>query len=205
MELNFKTLNFGDTIKDSFEIGIKNAPSIVLATILWLVTIWVPYINLGTTIALSLIPMELAKGNVINPLGIFDSKYRRYMGEYLIASALMSVGIIVAMCFMFVPAIVLSVAWTLTYYFMFEKGKNPIQAIKASNDATYGSKWTMFGVMLVVGIILGVLFGLIGGIMSVIDVELLTVLVMLIIFVISISVFMAVSASFWKQLKNNVE
>lgn len=49
--MEMKKLDFAETLKDSIEIGVKNAPSIVVAVILWLVTIWIPYINIGTTIA----------------------------------------------------------------------------------------------------------------------------------------------------------
>ena len=148
-----KKLDFSTTLKDAISIGLKNAPSVIAAVILWLITIWVPYINVGTTIAITMLPTQLAKGKIINPLSIFESKYRRYMGEYFITMGLMVFPILIGVLFMIVPAIVLSIAWTLSYYFLFEKGKNPIQAIKASNDATYGSKWTMFAVQLVVGII----------------------------------------------------
>lgn len=91
--MEMKKLDFAETLKDSIAIGVKNAPSVVVAVALWLVTIWIPYINIGTTIAISLLPVELAKGSVINPLGIFDSKYRRYMGEYLITAGLMVIPI----------------------------------------------------------------------------------------------------------------
>ena len=46
--MEMKKLDFAETLKDSIEIGVKNAPSIVVAVILWLVTIWIPYINIGT-------------------------------------------------------------------------------------------------------------------------------------------------------------
>lgn len=144
-----KTLDFSETLRDSLCIGIKNAPSIMAAVVLYLVTIWIPYINIGTTIAITLLPTQLAKGEVINPASIFDSKYRRYMGEYLITTGLMILPILIAFAFLYIPGIVLSLAWSLSYYFLIEKGKNPMEAIKASNDATYGSKWTMFFVMLV--------------------------------------------------------
>lgn len=145
-----KKLNFSTTLKEAISIGLKNAPSVIAAVVLWLITIWVPYINVGTTIAITMLPTQLAKGKIINPLSIFESKYRRYMGEYFITMGLMVFPILIGFIFMFVPAIVLSIAWSLSYYFLIEKGKNPIHAIKASNDATYGSKWIMFAVKLVV-------------------------------------------------------
>ena len=200
-----KRLDFATTLQDAIAIGLKNAPSVIAAVALWLVTIWVPYINVGTTIAITLLPTRLAKGEIVNPLGIFDSKYRRYMGEYFITMGLMVFPILIGLIFMIVPAIVLSIAWTLSYYFLFEKGKNPIQAIKASNDATYGSKWTMFAVQLVVGIIVGIVLGIFRFLCDTIDVEFITFIVMFVLYVLAISISMAVNASYWKQLKDNVE
>ena len=158
--MEVKKLDFGETLKDSVAIGVKNAPSVIAAVALWLITIWIPYLNVGTTIAITLLPTQLAKGEIVNPLGIFDSKYRRYMGEFFITMGLMVFPIFIGVLFMVIPGIVLSIAWTLSYYFLIEKGKNPIQAIKASNDATYGSKWTMFFVSLVVGVLFGIVFGI---------------------------------------------
>lgn len=203
--MEMKKLDFGETLKDSIAIGVKNAPSVIAAVALWLITIWIPYLNVGTTIAIALLPTQLAKGEIINPLGIFDSKYRRYMGEFFITMGLMVFPIFIGVLFMIVPGIVLSIAWTLSYYFLIEKGKNPIQAIKASNDATYGSKWTMFFVMLVFCIVFGVTFGILGAVCSLIDVGFITFLVMFALVVLAISIDMAIEASIWKQLKDNVE
>ena len=192
-------------MQDAIAIGLKNAPSVIAAVALWLVTIWVPYINVGTTIAITLLPTRLATGEIVNPLGIFARKYRRYMGEYFITMGLMVFPILIGVLFMIVPAIVLSIAWTLSYYFLIEKGKNPIQAIKASNDATYGSKWTMFAVQLVVGIIVGIVLGIFRFLCDLIDVEFITFIVMFVLYVLAISISMAVNASYWKQLNDNVE
>ena len=195
-----KKLDFSTTLKDAISIGLKNAPSVIAAVVLWLITIWVPYINVGTTIAITLLPTQLAKGKIINPLSIFEGKYRRYMGEYFITMGLMIFPILIGVIFMFVPAIVLSIAWTLSYYFLIEKGKNPIQAIKASNDATYGSKWIMFAAKLVVGIIAGILLAIFQALCDAIDVKFITYVVMFVLYVLIISIDMAVNASFWKQL-----
>lgn len=203
--MEMKKLNFLQTLQEALAIGIKNAPSIVGAIALWLVTIWIPYINIGTTIAVCLLPLELAKGNVINPLGIFDAKYRRYMGEYFITMGLMIFPILIATAFMVVPGIVLSLAWSLAYFFLIDKNKNPMQAIKASNDATYGSKWTMFFIILAFVIALYIIGGIIGVICALIGSGFLTVVVMAALFILAVSISMAVEASIWKQLKDNVE
>ena len=172
---------------------------------LWLLTIWVPYINVGTTIAINMLPIELAKGGVISPLSIFDAKYRKYMGEFLITVGLMIIPIFIATLFMIVPGIVLSIAWSLAYYFLFEKRKNPMQAIMASNEATYGSKWTMFFVVLVFVIAAYAVAGIFAWICSAIDVAFITFIVMLALVTVIMSVALAVDASFWRQLKDNVQ
>ena len=202
--MEMKKLDFSETFKDTITIGVKNAPSVIAAVALFLVTIWIPYINIGTFIAITLLPTQLAKGEVINPLGIFDSKYRRYMGEFLITMGLMVIPTYIAFLFMFVPGIVLSLAWSLAYYFLIEKGKNPIEAIRASNDATYGSKWTMFAVALVFGVAAAIVMLIFSAICGMINVGFITFIVMFALIVIVMSVGMAISASYWKQLKDNV-
>ncbi|WP_195458164.1 hypothetical protein [Alistipes sp. D31t1_170403_E11] len=203
--MEVKKLDFGETLKDSVAIGVKNAPSVIAAVVLFLITIWIPYINIGTFIAITLLPTQLAKGEVINPLGIFDSKYRRYMGEFLITMGLMVIPIYIAMIFMIVPGIVLSIAWSLAYYFLIEKGKNPMQAIKASNDATYGSKWTMFFVILVFGVLASIVMLVFSAICGMINVGFITFVVMFVLVVLFMSIGMSINASFWKQMKDNVE
>lgn len=217
MSMERETLNFTETLHDAFSIGRKNAPSLVGALLLWLITIWIPYLNVGTTIAIFLLPTELAKGNVINPLGIFDSKYRRYMGEYLLTVMLRRMVIFGFLFIPFVP-IVLSYAWSLSTYFLFEKGKNPIAAIKASNDATYGSKWTMFGISLLFSLFC---LCVVGGILLLFDIGMetifdrageATIVFFVLIFIIAMiaallwlaSVSVAIKASYWRQLKDNV-
>lgn len=202
--MEMKKLDFAETFKDAVTIGVKNAPSVIAAIALFLVTIWIPYINIGTFIAITLLPTQLAKGEVINPLGIFDSKYRRYMGEFLITMGLMVIPIYIAFIFMIIPGIVLSLAWSLAYYFLIEKGKNPIEALKASNDATYGSKWTMFAVALVFGIAAAIVMLIFSAICGMINVGFITFVVMFALIVIVMSIGMAINASYWKQLKNNV-
>lgn len=65
------------TISEGMTIGLKNVASLAVAVILYFLTIWIPYINVGTTIAMMTIPGRLAKGEIISPLFIFDDKYRK--------------------------------------------------------------------------------------------------------------------------------
>lgn len=255
MEQNseFRTLDFGQTLQDSFVIGFRNAASIVGCVLLWLVTIWIPYINIGTTIALSMLPIELAKGNIVSPLSIFAARYRKYMGEYLITASLMALpmlailfyclivfirivqgttlatgmnpdtltqlienpamsasfgwiilGAVVAFFSVVVPMAVLAIAWSLSYYFLFDKNLNPIQSIKASNDATYGSKWMIFFASLLLGIIIVCVALIFMGICVAIGNTTVTVVVMLIVLAFLFSFTISLKASIWRQLKDNV-
>ncbi|MEG1612085.1 MAG: hypothetical protein RR318_05665 [Alistipes sp.] len=200
-----KNLDFGTTIKEAFSFGIKNAPSIMAAFLLWLITIWIPYINIGTTIAMSMLPLEVANGRVINPLDIFDSKWRRYMGEFFMTSILMILPMLIAFLFLYIPGIVLSMAWSLSFYFLIDKGKNPVQAIKASNDATYGSKWTIFFTTLVIGLLLGIIGGAFYAIGLMADSLPILIAVMVVFVLIAAPIGIAADASIWRQLRDNVE
>jgi len=197
-----KKLSFQLTYKEAFEMGVKNAPSILGCIVLFLLTCWIPYINVGAFIAITLLPTQLAKGEVINPLSIFDAKYRRYMGEFLLTYGLVFMAVLTAACFLIIPAVVIAISWSLAFYYLIECGKNPMQAIKASNDATYGSKWTIFLVQLLfvlvfylILIVLALLFD--GG-------TFFTILVLLLM-IVFLSVNAAIEASIWKQLRNNAE
>ena len=198
-------VSFRLTFAEALEIGVKNAPSIIGCVVLWLLTIWVPYINVGTTIAINMLPIELAKGGVISPLGIFDAKYRKYMGDFLITTGLMIIPVFIASLFMIVPGIVLSIAWSLAYFFLFEKKKNPMQAISASNEATYGSKWTMFFVLLAFVVAAYVIAVIFAWICAAIDVGFITFVVLLALVAVIMSISLAINASFWRQLKDNVQ
>lgn len=142
-------ITFGRVMSEGLEIGMKNALSLVGATVLWLLTIWIPYLNVGTTIAMTTIPIELSKGKVISPLFIFDGKYRQYMGEYFTLIGLMMIALIPAYLFLIVPGIIIGIGWSLAFYILLDKGVAPGEALIRSNKATYGYKWTIFGVQVV--------------------------------------------------------
>ena len=140
-----KKLAIMATIKDGLAIALVNYLSLILTVVLYLVTIWIPYLNVGTTIAVSSLPAEMAKGTVINPLFIFDGKYRRNMGEYFILSALMTGAILVGFLFGIIPGFVISVAWSFAVVLFVDKDMSAMDALHESNRLTYGHKWRIFG------------------------------------------------------------
>ena len=153
-----KKLDVIGVIKEGLGIGLKNAASLIGALILYIVTIWIPYINVGTTIAICSIPIELAKGNVISPTFIFDKKYRKYMGEFFTLIGLMSIALIPAFAFLIVPAIVIGIGWSLAIYILIDKEVSPADALTMSTKATYGNKWAIFFISLILVIAFYILF-----------------------------------------------
>ena len=159
-----KKIALAKVLTEGFSIGIKNFVSLFVATLLWIVTIWIPFINVGTTIAIKSVPIELSKGKIISPLFIFDKKYRQYMGEFFNLIGLMMLSLIPAFLFMIVPGIIINISWSLAIYIMLDKEVSPSDALIMSNKATYGYKWIIFGVSVVLGVcffIVNLILGLI--------------------------------------------
>ena len=159
-----KKITVTGVLSEGIGLGIKNAASMLGATVLWLLTIWIPYLNVGTSIAMTTIPIELSKGKVISPLFIFDGKYRKFMGEYFTLIGLMYLAIIPALFFMLIPGIIISIGWSPAVYILLDKGVAPGEAMIRSNKATYGYKWTIFGVSFILGIAFYILFWIIFSI-----------------------------------------
>ncbi len=149
-----KELNFTDILTNAFSLGIKNLASVIGCLILWILTIWIPYVNVGTTIAIVTLPAAISKGKAINPLEIFDKSNYKFMGEFFLASGLRGLIISFAAIFLIIPAIVMNIAYTLTILLVVDKGKGAADALKISNRATFGHKWTIFFWMLFFGIVL---------------------------------------------------
>ena len=162
-----KKITVASVLKDGVTLGIKNFPSLLLVAVLYLVTIWIPYINVGTTIALANIPLELSKGKIINPTFIFDAKFRRYMPEYFTLVGIRSVALSASVIFLVIPAIILRLAWSQAIFIMFDKKISPVLALVKSNEITYGYKATLF----FIGLIIGILFGIIIALCRLIDEE----------------------------------
>ena len=136
-------LTIGSIVSNSFGIGVKNAPSLLGAILLWAVTIWIPYLNVGTTIGLLGIVAKMGRGSIIPPTEIFDPAYRKQMGEFFLVLGFTLTAVVMGYCFLLIPGIVISLAWSLAPMLVVDKGLNPTEAIQRSNNLTYGKKWTM--------------------------------------------------------------
>lgn len=160
-----KRLDFGETIKGAIQIGVKNSLTVILTAVLYIVTVWIPYLNIGTTIAFfTVLPVKLAKGETFSPTDIFDGKYRENMTNFFIVLGIFNAAIGFAMMLMFFPGLVVMYAWMLAAPLVINKGMSPIEALNESYKITYGSKWTIFFSYLVLGIIISVAALILAGI-----------------------------------------
>lgn len=154
------------TIKEGILYGLKNIPSLLGMVILYVLTVWIPYLNVGTTIGLYKAVIKMGRGEVINPLDIFNAENRRNLGDFFLLLGFMSVGISAAAAFMFIPAIVVGIAWGFAVYFFIDKGLSPTKCLKVSWKATDGEKWTIFWISIltcfVFSLVAGLLFSLSG-------------------------------------------
>lgn len=188
-------------IADTYTMTLKNVASMLAAAILWLLTIWVPYINVGTTIALFYgMPIELAKGGVMNPLSIFDGKYRKFMGEFFACVGLMAVSLIPAFAFMIVPGIIISIGWMFAVMLLIAKELNPAEAMTMSTKYTYGYKWTIFFAQLLVFVCNILIYVILGWLAATIDVGFISFLILLFAFGVMITIGVAFSATMYRML-----
>jgi len=139
-----KELNFGEITLFAIENGFRNFLPILGCIVLWVLTIWIPYVNVGTTIAMTTLPVALSKGKVISPLDIFDESYRKYMGEFFLVNGLKNLIIFPALMFMIVPGIVMFISYFFSTMIVVDKRKSASEAMKLSLEATDGHKWTIF-------------------------------------------------------------
>ena len=198
-----KKINIMATLKDGVAIAGLNFLSLILVTLLYLVTIWIPYLNVGTTIAMSSLPAELAKGNMINPLFIFESKYRRNMGEFFILMALMTGAISVGFMFMGIPGIVISIAWNYAVVLFVDKDMSALDSLRESNRITYGNKWRIFGAEFLIAFALGIVVAIIGGIFGIGNIgwlEAIGTIINVILVIFIVPAIFGVDASIYRQL-----
>ena len=194
-----KKLEIIGTIKDGIAIGVKNIGPILVNLLLWILTCWIPYLNVGTTIGLAVgIVKKASKDEPIPMTEIFNPIYRKYMGEYFLVCGLVGVGVALGTAFLFIPGMVIAIAWCFAPLITIDKGKNPTEAIYLSNKATYGNKWRMFGVLFLASLA----FGIVIGILAIIPAVGIILAIAAMLFM--MFVLIGIQASMYKQLTSNI-
>lgn len=197
-------LTIGGIIANSISIGLKNMASLVGAIILWLITIWIPYLNVGTSIAMIGIVIAMSKGGVFSPTEIFSARYRKHMGEFFLLCAFLTFGVFVGHAFLIIPGIVISIAWSQAIFLLIDKELNPTEAIAVSNQLTYGKKWTMFLGYLFLSIILLIIMGILVGIFTYIS-KILGIIIGVLCYIAFISILMACAAYIYGELSKSLD
>ena len=157
-------LNFQKTLTDGVNLGIKNMANLLLMAFLFLITFWIPYLNVGTTIGFYKNIIALSKGEDVVPMSIFSRDNYKNLGDFFLLLGLQTAGIGAAAAFLLFPAIVVSLAWQFAMYFFLDKGTSPLKSLSLSYDATLGDKWTLFFVYLACSILTGLIVGLLAAI-----------------------------------------
>lgn len=206
---NIVSLNFSRTLGESFSIGYSNVWNCGVTAFLWLITCWIPYLNIGTYYGLIAMMNAWAKGETFKPTDIFDSKYRRMMPELLLTSTfrgfLFAIGILAV-----IPAVVMLISTMFSTLIVIDRGHSPVDAIRESNRITYGSKWTIFGTMFVILLIMGLVSGILAGIFALVglagpvEMAVAIVLEILVCVFAILPVYCGLGASMWRQLSQNL-
>jgi len=205
------------TIKEGISIGTTNIVPIFVNILLWALTVWIPYLNVGTTIGLWVgIVSKASKGEKVPMTEIFDAKYRKYMGEFFITSGLVGIGVGAGFAFGIIPGIIIGIAWSLALLLVIDKGKNPTESITLSNNYTFGNKGRIFCINFLVSLVFMLAFLIFTAVGAAIVSHLwkvrvlakiigvVFVLINIFIGLIMMFVFIGIQASIYKQLTENV-
>ena len=157
-------LDIMQTIKDGVQYGLKNFFPLLLMVILYVVTVWIPYLNVGTSIGLYKAVIGIGRGETIDPTAIFAKENFQNLSGFFLLLGLLYIGIVVAMFFMFIPGIVMSVAWGFAIYFFIDKKVSPLKALQLSYDSTFGNKWRIFFLEFLCALLIGIICGILTAI-----------------------------------------
>lgn len=147
------SLSVGSIISNGFSLGFRNFFPLIGAFILWLITIWIPYLNVGSTVGLYALIVKMSRGEKFSPVAIFSRSYRQIFPEFFLLLAIVYIGIFLGYFFFLIPGLILSIVWCISYFLLIDKEMGVLESLKSSNKATYGFKWDIFGGLIIISII----------------------------------------------------
>ena len=192
-------LNIQETFTEAFNLGVKNMVNLLLTALLYFVTIWIPYLNVGTTIGFYKVIVALSKGEEIVPTSIFSRENYKGLGDFFLLFGLESAGLGAALVFFFAPALVLGLAWQYAFYFFVDKKMSPLKSLSTSYDTTCGEKWTLFFIYLLFSVCVGLVAGLLGAIPKV------GAVLAILVAIAAIALGMALEAVLYKHFSSKLE
>ena len=167
------TFSILSVYKACFSSDLFKLIPIAISVALWLFTAWIPFVGIGTTIALFTLPVDLVGGKKISPIDIFCSSHRRNLFSFFILLGLMGVGCSAAAfpftflgtqfvgpamgfwaktaLYLFLAsaataAVTLSTGWSMAPFLLLEKGLEPLEALQESLKLTAGNRLKIFGI-----------------------------------------------------------
>lgn len=146
-------LTIKELIKEGSIIGFRNSLKILGAFLLWTLTLWIPYINIGTTVAIATISGRIKKNTSTSPFEIFSSKYRQNIGEFLILYHLKSAGLILALSFFIVPYFIVKISWSQALNLFVYKNLSFSKSLKYSSENLKGNIAKIFFSNVLTGVI----------------------------------------------------
>ena len=136
-----QTLTVGGIISNGFRVGLDYFPAIFGALVLWGLTVWIPYLNIGTTVAIVAgLVVAMSKRKRISAVEIFRPEHQWHIGEFLLLNTFIYLGVISGMTFLVIPGVVIFIAWSWATFLLVDRGMDPVAYLSASNQITYGSK-----------------------------------------------------------------
>jgi len=198
-------IELGEAIVEPFKVAANNIGWLFLVVLVYSCTAWIPYINIGTTIAMVNLPAEMARGKRIKVGYIFDARYRKYMGEYFSLWGNIWLAFQSALPFAEIPYLILKYGWSFAPFLLIDKEVNPSEALTLSTKYTYGYKLKMWLSKLIVEIICIVAIIVVCMILIQFKLYFLIFLFAIAAFTFFIAVNKAQSAVFYKRLVVNHE
>lgn len=157
-----RKLNIQAVLADGCALGFRNIINLLLMVLLYLITFWIPYLNVGTTIGFYKNIVALSYGEEVSPLSIFSRQNYRHLGDFFILMGIQTAGITAAAAFLLIPAFVMSLAWQFAMLIFVDKNVAPLKALNVSFQATRGEKWALFLVYLILYFAVILVSGLLG-------------------------------------------
>ena len=75
----------GSLNENSIKKGLKYLVPVLVNSLLWVLTVWIPYINIGTTIGLVAgVLAKMSRDEEVSLTEIFNPEYRKPMGEFFL-------------------------------------------------------------------------------------------------------------------------
>ena len=195
-------LSVGEIVSNGISIGTKQFFPLLLTGILYILTIWIPYLNIGTTIGLQCAIANMSRGKSINPTDIFDPKHRRNIGDFFLLLAFTAAGSIAGL-FLYGAGTVIGFAWMLAFPLFADKGTGPLESLRLSNRLTYGNKLNMFLGFLVIGIVLAIAIG-IGMLIGTLIHDIIGMLLMFAIALLAFPIILGALSFIYGKLTSNL-